>query len=103
MERDEIELLVDEIPDYDLTKADYQVWAVGYTLEGNVLDYENLLASFKDPDKAIEYVKQLDVEDVTRDIPEEVEVLVIQVETVVEIEGIDQNVGVLFEEDICLK
>lgn len=95
--------------DFDVEKADYQVWAFGYDEDDQITDFEFSLFSSKNPDEAVAYAKHLveneDVEMITEltDIPEDVAYLGIEVEEVVDVEGIETNAGSIYHGNILIK
>ena len=100
------ELDLDSVEDFDAKPAKYQVWVLGYDADQNITDYEQLLGEFTDPELAVKYANK-----VTGDInsseqtglPTEVVYLEVLVETVVDVEDIETNVGNLFDETIKIK
>ena len=96
------ELHLDEIPDFDAKSAWYQVWLLGYDKDQNIVDWDCFIDESRDPDKMIERAKTFIAEKQYEGlaIPEEVVYLEVLVETVVNIEGYDENIGTLFDETI---
>jgi len=95
--------------DFEIEKADYQVWLFGYDEDDQITDFEFSLFSSKNPDEAVAYAKHLveneDVEMITEltDIPKDVAYLGIEVEEVVDVEGIETNAGSIYHGNILIK
>jgi len=103
-ENDEKEL-DEEFGDFDLPPAKYQIWLFHYDEDDNILDEENLLFTFSDPDPAMVKAKELvnDIETLKRYATPKTAYFGIEVETVVEFEDHSENVGTLFAEYVVLK
>ena len=93
-----------EIPDIDLQVPVYQVWVLGYDKEGYITDYEALLGEYDDPELAIKCAKEAVLDGCSLlQVTDDVANLLVQVETVVEVEdGELANVGTIFEDGIIL-
>lgn len=111
-ENDEKELEAEFEPfedDFEIEQADYQVWAFGYDADDQITDFEFSLFSSKNPDEAVAYAKHLveneDAEMITEltDIPNDVAYLGIEVEEVVEVEGVETNQGSIYHGHIIIK
>ena len=95
--------------DFEIEKADYQVWIFGYNEDDQITDFEFSLFSSKNPDEAVAYAKHLveneDVEMITEliDIPGDVAYLGVEVEEVVEVEGVETNQGSIYHGNILVK
>ena len=91
--------------DFDARPAKYQVWLFHYDEDDNILDDEDLLFTFADPDPAVEKAKQLtlDQETLARYATPKTAYFGIEVETVVEFEDHTENVGTLFQEMVILR
>ena len=99
MEKD-IDKLIDEVEDFDLSEASYQVWGFWLDDEQQVLT-EVMLQAFNDPDDAVKYAKDfmanLATADLTKLAARYYEVLV---ETVVDFGDYTENVATLFRDVI---
>ena len=86
--------------DFDIRPAKYEVWLFHYDEDDNILDEENLLYSFNDPDPAVKKAKELmlDHEALERYATPKTAYFGIEVETVVEYEDHSENVGTLFHD-----
>lgn len=97
---------LNELEDFDLQNAKYQIWLLGYNKDQEITDFEVFINEYDDPDKAVKYAKLfLDEERYkTLIVPEDVKYIECLVETVVEIEdeADDENVATLFSEAIEL-
>ena len=95
--------------DFEIERADYQVWAFGYDADDQITDFEFSLFSSKNPDEAVAYARHLveneDTEMITEfaDIPNDVAYLGIEVEEAVEVEGIETNQGSIYHGNILIK
>lgn len=101
---EDIKDLIDEIPDVELQEPRYEVWVLGYGSDGNITDYEVFIADYEDPEDAIKRAKKV-VEEEYRTLtpPEGVAHLVIQVETVVEVEEDEtENIGTIYEDSVSI-
>ena len=98
-EKDEAEEMAEDIPDFPEQKPKYQIWALGYDKDMNVTDYEQFISEWPDPDEAVSAAVDLDVEVLAQKlaVPKEVSYVMLQVETVVEVDGEEQNVGTVYE------
>lgn len=101
---EDIKNLLEEIPDMDLQDAKYEVWVLGYSADGNITDFEVFVGEHDDPEAAIAQAKSV-VENKCQGIvaPDNVAHLVVQVETVVEVEEDETaNVGTIFEDSVSI-
>lgn len=94
----------------------YEVWALGYDRFEAITDSELLLAEFSDPDKAVEYAKQLTLADIVYKASEEdtdieqaddIDYISVEVETVLsdpndEFVGGTINIGSIYKKEISL-
>jgi len=91
--------------DFEEKDASYQVWMLGYDADQNITDFSEKLFESMDPERAINfakaYVTGCDIENKT--FPDNVEYVEVLVETVVEVEGYEENVGNLFDEFVEIK
>lgn len=95
--------------DFDLKTGEFQVWAIGYDEDDQITDFDFPLFSSKDADEAVAYAKTLvedaEIEMITEltDIPEDVAYVEIEVEEVVEVEGIETNQGSIYHGRLIIK
>ena len=91
--------------DFEAKPAKYQVWLFHYDEDDNILEEENLLYTFADPDPAVAKAKDLvtDQKTLARYATAKTAYFGIEVETVVEFEDHTENVGTLFQEMVILK
>lgn len=99
---DAVRELVEELEDFDLLNASYQVWGFYLNKDQDVLT-DVLLQEFDDPDDAVNYAKTF-VSTVERATIERegaafYEVIV---ETVVDFDEYEENIATLFREIIVL-
>lgn len=94
----------------------YEVWALGYDHFEAITDSELLLAEFSDPDKAVEYAKQITLADIVHKASEEdtgmeyninINHISVEVETVLsdpndEFVGGTINIGSIYKKEISL-
>ena len=91
--------------DFEAEPAKYQFWLLGYDVNQNITDFEFLVNEADDPDPMIAQAKQyLDEEKYKkRTFPDNIKFLEVLVETVVNVEGYEENVGTLFDEIVEIK
>lgn len=103
--------LVDEIETVEDIPVAYEVWAIGYDEADELTGASLVLATFNDPDEAVEYAKALTLADVVNlaaeddygDLTYETHSISIEVETVVpsaDEEELNMNVGTVFKKRI---
>ena len=95
--------------DFDLETGEFQVWAIGYDEDDMITDFEVCVFSSKDADEAVFFAKHL-VEDEDLDsitdlatITDDVAYLGVEVEEVVEVEGVETNQGSIYHGHIIIK
>jgi hypothetical protein len=91
--------------DFEAKDAKYQLWLLGYDADQNITDFEFLVNESKDPVRMIAQAKQYIEERkyLNRSFPQDVAYLEVIVETVVDVEGYEENVGTLFDEYVKIK
>ena len=100
------ELLEDlNLDDFDAKDATYQVWVLGYDENENITDFEVMVNESKDAESMVEYATNYVEEERygTMTFPDEVKYIEVLVETVVDLEDYDENVGTLFSKIIKIK
>ena len=100
------ELLEDlNLDDFDAKDATYQVWVLGYDENENITDFEVMVSESKDAESMVEYANNYVEEERygTMEFPDEVKYIEVLVETVVDLEDYDENVGTLFSKIIKIK
>lgn len=105
--------LAEELGDFDETaKVTYDVWAVGYDRNNEPTNSEVLMDSFEDPDKAVEYAKQLTLSDivyradeVASDVEPTNEIAYISVEVETAIDDIEESryAGAIYKSKIWVR
>ena len=99
MEKD-IDKLIDEVEDFDLSEASYQVWGFWLDDEQQVLT-EVMLQAFNDPDDAVKYAKDFMANLATADLTKlDARYYEVLVETVVDFGDYTENVATLFRDVI---
>lgn len=99
MEKD-IDKLVDEVDDFDLSEASYQVWGFWLDEEQQVVT-EVMLKAFNDPDDAVKYAKDFMANLATADLTKlDARYYEVLVETVVDFGDYTENVATLFRDVI---
>ena len=100
----DLEELDAELGEIDTPPAKYQIWVFNYD-ENDELLCESFLAEFDDPDPAVEQAKNFTQhkELLIKYATPETAYFGIEVETVVDLEGYEENVGTLFQEFIPLE
>ena len=100
------ELLEDlNLDDFDAKDATYQVWVLGYDENENITDFEVMVSESKDAESMVEYATNYVEEERygTMAFPDKVKYIEVLVETVVDLEDYDENVGTLFSKIIKIK
>ena len=105
--KDEFDELLEELnlDDFDAKDATYQVWVLGYDENENITDFEVMIDESKDAESMVEYANNYVEEERygTMAFPDEVKYIEVLVETVVDLEDYDENVGTLFSKIIKIK
>jgi hypothetical protein len=109
--------IVEDLEDFpEDSPVTYEVWALGYNHLDELTDSELLLATFEDPDKAVEYAKQLTLADIVYKASEEdtdieqaddIDYISVEVETVLsdpddEFVGGTINIGTVYKKEISI-
>lgn len=94
-----------KLDDFDAKDATYQVWVLGYDENENITDFEVMVDESKDAESMVEYATNYVEEERygTMAFPDEVKYIEVLVETVVDLEDYDENVGTLFSKIIKIK
>ena len=105
--KDGFDELLEELnlDDFDAKDATYQVWVLGYDENENITDFEVMINESKDAESMVEYAENYVEEERygTITFPDEVKYIEVLVETVVDLEDYDENVGTLFSKIIKIK
>ena len=105
--KDGFEELLEELnlDDFDAKDATYQVWILGYDENEHITDFEVMVNESKDAESMVEYAERYVEEERygTMTFPDEVKYIEVLVETVVDLEDYDENVGTLFSKIIKIK
>ena len=105
--KDKFDELLEELnlDDFDAKDATYQVWVLGYDENENITDFEVLVNESKDAESMVEYAERYVEEERygTMTFPDEVKYIEVLVETVVDLEDYDENVGTLFSKIVKIK
>lgn len=105
--KDSFDELLEELKldDFDAKDATYQVWVLGYDENENITDFEVMVNESKDAESMVEYAETYVEEERygTMTFPDEVKYIEVLVETVVDLEGYDENVGTLFSKIVKVK
>ena len=105
--KDEFDELLEELKldDFDAKDAMYQVWVLGYDDNENITDFEVMIDESKDAESMVEYAERYVEEERygTMTFPDEVKYIEVLVETIVDLEGYDENVGTLFSKIVKVK
>ena len=105
--KDSFNELLEELnlDDFDAKDATYQVWVLGYDENENITDFEVMVDESKDAESMVEYATNYVEEERygTMAFPDEVKYIEVLVETVVDLEDYDENVGTLFSKIIKIK
>ena len=86
---------IDELEDFNIQPASYEVWVLGYNRFDLPTGFELLTGSFDNPGTAVELAKVLSTADITTrsSVSNDVSYFSIEVETVV----FDQNAGTIYK------
>ena len=105
--KDEFDELLEDLnlDDFDAKDATYQVWVLGYDENENITDFEVMIDESKDAESMVEYATNYVEEERygTIAFPDEVKYIEVLVETVVDLEDYDENVGTLFSKIVKIK
>ena len=105
--KDGFDELLEELnlDDFEAKDATYQVWVLGYDENENITDFEVMVNESKDAENMVEYAERYVEEERygTMTFPDEVKYIEVLVETVVDLEDYDENVGTLFSKIIKIK
>ena len=105
--KDKFDELLEELnlDDFDAKDATYQVWVLGYDENENITDFEVMVDESKDAESMVEYATNYVEEERygTMAFPDKVKYIEVLVETVVDLEDYDENVGTLFSKIIKIK
>ena len=105
--KDKFNELLEELnlDDFDAKDATYQVWVLGYDENERITDFEVMVNESKDAESMVEYAETYVEEERygTITFPDEVKYIEVLVETIVDLEGYDENVGNLFSKIIKIK
>ena len=105
--KDKFNELLEELnlDDFDAKDATYQVWVLGYDENENITDFEIMVSESKDAESMVEYATNYVEEERygTMAFPDEVKYIEVLVETIVDLEGYDENVGTLFSKIVKVK
>ena len=105
--KDEFDELLEELnlDDFDAKDATYQVWVLGYDENEHITDFEVMVNKSKDAESMVEYAERYVEEERygTMTFPDEVKYMQVLVETVVDLEDYNENVGSLFSKIIKIK
>ena len=93
------------LDDFDAKDATYQVWVLGYDENEHITDFEVMIDESKDAESMVEYATNYVEEERygTMTFPDEVKYIEVLVETVVDLEDYNENVGTLFSKIIKIK
>ena len=105
--KDDFDELLEELKldDFDAKSATYQVWVLGYDENERITDFEVMIEESKDAESMVEYATNYVEEECygTMTFPDEVKYIEVLVETIVNLEDYDENVGTLFSKIIKIK
>ena len=105
--KDKFDELLEELnlDDFDAKDAIYQVWVLGYDENENITDFEVMIDESKDAESMVECATNYVEEERygTMTFPDEVKYIEVLVETVVDLEDYDENVGTLFSKIVKVK
>ena len=90
---------------FDAKDMTYQVWVLGYDENENITNFEVMVNESKDAESMVEYAENYVEEERygTMTFPDDVKYIEVLVETIVDLEDYDENVGTLFSKIIKIK
>ena len=93
------------LDDFDAKDATYQVWVLGYDENEHITDFEVMIDESKNAESMVEYAENYVEEERYENLkfPDEVKYIEVLVETIVDLEDYDENVGTLFSKIIKIK
>jgi hypothetical protein len=100
--------IIESLDDFDAENAWYEVWAIGYDCDGELVGAELLLGSFEDADSAVQYASIITYADIRQEDEDEIfvrtsDMLSIEVETVIQSDDYEtMNVGTIFAKSMCV-
>ena len=105
--KDGFDELLEELnlDDFEAKDATYQVWVLGYDENEHITDFEVMVNESKDAKSMVEYAERYIEEERygTMAFPDEVKYIEVLVETVVDLEDYDENVGTLLSKIVKVK
>ena len=105
--KDNFDELLEELKldDFEAKDATYQVWVLGYDENEHITDFEIMIDESKDAESMVEYAETYVEEERYENLkfPDEVKYIEVLVETVVDLEDYDENVGTLFSKIVKVK
>ena len=105
--KDKFDELLEELnlDDFDAKDATYQVWVLGYDENEHITEFEVMVNESKNAENMVEYAKNYVEEERYENLkfPDEVKYIEVLVETIVDLEDYDENVGTLFSKIIKIK
>ena len=105
--KDDFDELLEELKldDFDAKSATYQAWVLGYDENERITDFEVMIDESKDAESMVEYATNYVEEERygTMTFPDEVKYIEVLVETVVDLEDYNENVGTLFSKIVKIK
>ena len=105
--KDKFDELLEELKldDFDAKDATYQIWVLGYDENENITDFEVMIDESKDAESMVKCATNYVEEERygTMAFPDEVKYIEVLVETVIDLEDYDENVGTLFSKIIKIK
>ena len=99
------ELALDEVEDFDIKTAKYEIYLYNYDAEQNILDESTLVGSYADPELAIKKAQEFasDTDALERLAAKDAIYVSVEVETTVEREDTVENIGTLFTDGIKIR
>lgn len=96
---------IDELEDFDMKSAKYQIWVFKYDKDQNILDDNIMFGEFTAPDAAVTKAKELVINSkaMMKLVTPESYYLQVEVETVVDTDEGEENVATIFQENIQMK
>ena len=105
--KDGFDELLEELnlDDFDAKDATYQVWVLGYDENEHITDFEVMVNESKNAESMVEYAENYVEEEHYENLkfPGEVKYIEVLVETIVDLEDYDENVGTLFSKIVKIK
>ena len=96
---------IDELEDFDMKSAKYQLWVFKYDKDQSILDDTVFIGEFDNPDVAVAKAKDLVINSkaMMHMVTPESYYLQVEVETIINTDEGEENVATIFQENVQMK